>query len=114
MHVIHLLKHIAPELVDELATGLVKEEWSELAEQLGRAAIGHCTYEDMNGLGYIYLIRPAPSDHFTGLSAPVAETVSFYLECGLNIDVDHDGHLFGIEFIDRRDIADKLRAAKVL
>ena len=108
------LKHIAPELVSELAVALIGEQRPELAEQFGHAAIDRCTYSDEDDLGYVYLTRPTPSSPFTKLAAPVAETVSFYLECGLNVDVDHDGHLFGVEFIGRPDVAVKLRAANVL
>jgi uncharacterized protein YuzE len=60
--------------------------------------------------GYIYLVRPAPSPHFAKLAAPVAETIPF-LEVGFNIDVDHDGHIVGIESLNRSDFVEKLREA---
>ncbi len=86
----------------------------ELVEQLQRAAVERCTGGEDDDLGYVYFVRPAPSLHFAKLSALVAQTISLYSSHGLNIDIDHDGRLYGIEFIGRPDITDMLRAASVL
>jgi uncharacterized protein YuzE len=50
-----------------------------------------------------------PSD----LLPPVAETIPF-LEFGFNVDIDHNGQVFGIEFLNRTDVLTKLRQDKVL
>ena len=103
------LATIAPRLVGELATGLLAEGRSDLAKQLGAAQIRECRYDESAGAGYIYLVRPRPSWYYEKLSAPVKETIGWDFESGLNVDVDHDGHLFGIEFLSRPDIVATLR-----
>jgi hypothetical protein len=108
------LKNVAPDLVAELATVLVEARRAELAEQLDSVVIDRCTHGEDDDLGYVYLMRPTPSPHFAKLAAPVAETVSFYMERGLNVDVDHDGHLYGVEFIGRPDVTATLREADAL
>ena len=64
--------------------------------------------------GYIYLVRLPPSTHFAKLAAPVAETVTMYVERGVNVDVDHDGRLYGIELLGRSDAIARLREANAL
>lgn len=61
----------------------------------------------------MYLVRPEPSPHFANLVAPVAKTIPF-LDVGFNVDIDHDGNVFGIEFLDRSDFVRELRNASVL
>ena len=108
------LRSIAPKLSAELECALVEKGRLEVSEQLQRADVERCTGGDDKDLGYVYFVRPAPSPHFAKLSAPVAQTISLYSSHGLNIDIDHDGCLYGIEFIGRPDIADMLFAAGVL
>ena len=81
--------------------------------QLASATVYRCTYDETGNAGYIYFVRPSPSLHFTKLAAPVAETIAF-LEDGSNLDVDHDGNLFGIELLSRPDVINKLREANAL
>ena len=108
------LAAIAPQLAGELATGLLAEGRPELAKQLESAEIRQCRYDESAGAGYIYLVRPAPSWYYEKLSAPVKETISWDIESGLNVDVDHDGTLFGIEFLSRADIVAALRTTNAL
>jgi uncharacterized protein YuzE len=108
------LATIAPQLVSELATGLLAEGRPDLAKQLESAEIGQCRYDESVDAGYIYLVRPAPSWYYEKLSAPVKETTSWDIESGLNVDADHDGNLFGIEFLGRADIVATLRDKNAL
>jgi uncharacterized protein YuzE len=108
------LATIAPELVSELATVLVAEGRTDLAIQLRSAEIRQCNYDGSVDAGYIYLVRPRPSWYYEKLSAPVKETVACNIQSGLNVDVDHDGNLFGIEFLSRPDIVAKLREGDAL
>jgi hypothetical protein len=103
------LKSLAPELVSQLSDALAREGRHALAEQLDRAAILRCTYGNDDDVGYVYLVRENNSALDSGLSAPVAETISLYMEHGLNVDVDHDGQLFGVEYVGRPDIATTLK-----
>lgn len=104
-----LVATIAPQLVSELATGLLAAGRPDLAKQLESAEILECRYDESAGAGYIYLVRPRPSWYYEKLSAPVKEAVSWDMESGLNVDVDHDGNLFGIEFLFRADIVATLK-----
>jgi hypothetical protein len=61
----------------------------------------------------MYFGRPSPSQHFAQLAAPVAETLAF-MDGGFNVDVDHDGHIFGIEVLNRSDVFRKLREGGAL
>lgn len=104
----------APALAAEVEVALRAAGRPDLGAQIRSAEIDRRTYEQPIDAGYIYLVRPTPSLHFAKLAAPVAETISMYSECGLNIDVDHDGHLYGIELLGRGDAIAQLRNANAL
>ena len=108
------LTAIAPDLVSELAAALKAEGRSDLANQIESAEIRQCNYDESVEAGYFYLVRPHPSWYYEKLSAPVKETIACDMERGLNVDVDHDGNLFGIEFLGRPDIVAKLRDGDAL
>ena len=108
------LAAIAPELLAELGTALKAAGRTELAKQLESAEIRQCNYDESVEAGYIYLVRPRPSWYYEKLAAPVKETVALDMESGLNVDVDHDGNLFGIEFLNRPDIVARLRNGAAL
>jgi hypothetical protein len=120
----HALADVVPELVGEVAAALVGEGRGDLARQLDAAIIERCTCEpDADSgldLGYIYLARPPRSAQVAKLSPPVAETLSFLDlnevkgPVGFNVDVDHDGHLFGIELLGRSDVLARLREADAI
>jgi uncharacterized protein YuzE len=103
------LASTVPGLVAELGAALTADGHLPLLSQLTSARIDRCTYDEEADAGYIYLLRPAPSPHFANLAAPVAETIAFFQTHGFNIDVDHDGNLYGIELLGRPDIIVKLR-----
>jgi uncharacterized protein YuzE len=107
------LASIVPELIAEVGAALAAEGRSELVAQLEAGVIERCTYDPSVDAGYIYLSRPRPSPHFAKLAAPVAETIPF-LDAGFNVDVDHDGHIFGVELLSRGDFFAKLRDANAL
>ena len=103
-----------PNLVAEVSAALTTESRAALVQQLSSACIERCTYDETVDAGYIYLVRPAPSPHFAKLAAPVAETIAFFGEHGFNVDVDHDGNLFGIELLSRSDVIARLRENNAL
>lgn len=107
------LATVVPELVAEVGTALSSRGRGDLVPQLQAGTIERCTYDPSVDAGYIYLARPRPSPHFEKLSAPIAETIDF-MEAGFNVDVDHDGHLFGIELLSRSEFFAKLREADAL
>jgi uncharacterized protein YuzE len=103
-----------PGLVAEVGAALTAEGRDALVPQLATAAIERCTYDEEANAGYIYIVRPSQSPQYANLGAPVAETISFYGERGINIDVDHDGNIYGIEFLDRPDVIAKLKENNAL
>lgn len=108
-----LLASVAPKLLAEIHSALSAAGYETTASQLEAGTIERCTYDDSVEAGYVYLVRPEPSLHFAKLAAPVAKTLTF-LEVGFNVDIDHDGNIFGVEFLDRPDFVSELRYANVL
>jgi hypothetical protein len=108
------LKDIAPALVIQLVEALAQEGRAGLAAQVEQACVLRCTFSDDPDVGYIYIVRGPVSPQYAKLAAPVADTVSFFQEHGLNVDVDHEGQLFGIEYVDREDLSKALKAARAL
>lgn len=102
-----------PKFVEEVAAALVSKGRDTLVAQLMSATMERCSYDTTVDAGYIYLVHPANSWHFAKLAARVAETIAF-LDAGFNVDVDHDGHIMGIEFLSRADVLRALREAKAL
>jgi uncharacterized protein YuzE len=108
------LLSILPHLVAEVEAALAAEGRAELVTQLASAIILQCSFDQEADAGYIELNRYSPSLHFAKLATPVAETLSFFENHGINIDIDHDGQLFGIELIGRPDIIPKLKEKNML
>ncbi len=107
------LESVAPGFVTEVGAALTAEGRAALVPQLASSIVDRCTYDETADAGYIYFVRPSPSPHFANLAAPVAETIPF-LGDGFNVDVDHDGNLFGIELLSRSDVIQRLREANAL
>ncbi len=108
------LSAIAPEFVAEVATAPRSAGRADLVPKLESGIIERWTYDPDADAGNIYLVRPRPSWHFEKLSHPVAETISFEEDNGIHVDVDHDGNLFGIEYMGRPDVLAQLRRAHAL
>ncbi|MES2972815.1 MAG: hypothetical protein V4757_04370 [Pseudomonadota bacterium] len=105
---------ICPTVFAELRDALLADEHVDLAEKLATVRISRCTFAEEDEIGYVYFVRRPPSLHFASMAAPVAETVDFFNELGLNLDVDHDGDLFGLEFLARPELVAGLRSANEL
>jgi uncharacterized protein YuzE len=102
------LVDVAPNLTSELEDALIGVGSPELAMFLRSGEVGWWTYDPSVDAGYIYLALPdAPRD---ARPREVAETVPFFAEAGFNVDVAHDGGIFGIEFLGRDDVLSALRA----
>ena len=104
----------SPTVYAELRDALLADGRAELAVQLATVQIARCTFSEEDDIGYVYFVRRPASLHFSNLAAPVAETVAFFDELGLNLDIDHDGDLFGLEFLARPDLVAGLRGANEL
>jgi uncharacterized protein YuzE len=108
------LAEVVPALFLEVKAELVKCARQTVAVQLDDATIERATYDQSIQHGYIYLVRLESEAHFPTLSCQVAETISFYFELGFNVDVDHAGNVFGIEFAARDGAVARLEAAGLL
>ena len=105
-----LLLEASPILASDLEKGLIALGRRDLAKQVLQTEIAKCTFGDDHDVGYVYFKRepyPVPTIHKE--AAPVAETISVsgYDLC---VDIDHEGNVFGIEYICRSDIWAELRA----
>lgn len=96
---------------NEVRDALLTKGRAEIAEKLSVARIERCTFAQEDGIGYVYFVRRPTSLHFANLTAPVAETIAFFSDLGINLDIDHDGDLFGLEFLNRPDLVASLRGA---
>jgi uncharacterized protein YuzE len=100
---------LVPEFAVEVAEALSKRGLDALAQDLQHIEIERISYDPQYDLGYIYLKRQPASPHFAKLSHPVARTVVCD-DGGFNIDIDHDGRLFGIELLGRGGVIQKVLA----
>jgi hypothetical protein len=105
---------VVPTVFAEVRDALLAATRAEIAERLATVRIERCTLAEEEDIGYVYFMRPPPSSRFKNLAAPVAETIAFFSELGINIDVDHDGNLFGLEFLERPDLVACLRGENEL
>ena len=110
---LNILALVAPEFVREVESALASRGRGDLVSQLASATIARCSHDDVVDAGYIHLVRESPSQHFAKLATSVAETLAF-MDAGFNVDVDHDGHIFGIEILNRSDVFTRLRAGGAL
>jgi len=95
---------VSPTVFAEVRAALLAASRTEIVEKLAAARIARCTFAEEDGIGYVYFVRRPPSLNFLNLSTPVAETIDFFSGLGINLDVDHDGDLFGLEFLARPDL----------
>ena len=108
------LAAVLPNLVSELKALLEGAGRAEIAALVAGAVVERYTYDGEVEAGYIRLAVPVRSLPFVNLTTDVAETISFYDERGLNVDITHNGDLFGVEFLGRTDIAARLKKAHAL
>jgi uncharacterized protein YuzE len=107
------LAAVVPDLIAEVNAALTSSGHGDLIPQVVSGVIERFSHDPTADAGYIYLVRPKPLLHSAELAAPVAETIPF-MEMGFNVDVDHDGHLFGIELLGRPDLFAKLGQVNTL
>lgn len=104
------LRRASPILASELEKGLSTLDRRDLVEQVLQTDIAKCTFGDDHDVGYVYFERkPYPVAAVHKEAAPVAETISVS-EYDLRVDIDHEGNVFGVEYICRSDIWAELRA----
>ena len=106
-----LLKEALPYLVLDLESALAHLGRGTLAEQLRQVTIERWTYDELADAAYLHLRAPrAP-----GAATSPGETVSVYDELGINLDIDSQGCLTGMEILGGKAIIAQLeRGAAIL
>ena len=108
----NLLKTL-PELVNLLEVALLNEGRNDISSQLVEVDINRWTYDDSCDAAYIYLQSPRQlnivDEKIIGIKH--GETISFYMELGINLDADNHGRLLGIEIFNAKATVLKLQAA---
>ena len=89
-----------PDLVLDIEGALVTLGRGDLVAQLRNAELERWTYDDFADATYLTLI-----------DREYAERLSLYDELGVNVDMDDDGRVCGIEILNGRRIAERLGAS---
>ena len=89
-----------PDLLIDLESALVPLGRGDLLDQLKRAEFQRWTYDDFADTTYLTLIE-----------GDYAERFSLYDELGVNVDLDEQGRVCGLEILNGRRIAERLRGS---
>ena len=107
------LSKIAPVFVSEVCESLSKAGHKELEDKIRNVVIEQYTYDIDSDAGYIYMhIEMSPivaAVH--NETAVVKETISLG---SVNIDIDHEGNIFGIELLGRPEVIREIESANTL
>ena len=97
-------------LAEELQNALIADGSGEIAMMINAAEVERCTFADDDGICYIYLRRPPfPVPEVHAEAAQVKYTIDLMQTVGANVDIDHEGNVFGIEVIGRKDIVTEVK-----
>jgi len=96
------LGDLLPDLLADLEIALLHLGRGDLVVQMKKAALERWTYDDFTDATYLALGPTASS-----------ERLSLYDELGVNVDVDDRGQLCGIEVLEGRAVAARLRESGV-
>jgi len=108
------LSELVPDFASEVEATLRAEGYGDISSAVQIIGVESCTFDSEANMGYIRFARPADPGYSGDLAAPVAKTIPFAAPHWFNIDVDHDGVLFGIELDGRDDVVRALRARGAL
>ena len=102
-----------PKFAAEVRLVLSTAGRQDLAKQVATAVIERCTVGDEDDVAYIHFNCPGASLYASNLSKQVASSLSFSRD-GFVVDIGHDGHMYGIELLNREEVVASLRAANAL
>ena len=105
------LSKAVPEFASEVADALSRAGEGKVSALVSVSSIERCTHDSSVEATYLYLsqaVAPTPG------RAPVARTIAFAAPHWFNVDVTHEGAMFGIEILGRPDVVHMLRSARAL
>jgi len=104
------LKGALPYLVLDLESALAHIGRGDVVDQLREIVIERWTYDEIADSAYLHLRSSGAPDTAADRSAGQAagETVSVYDELGINLDIDSQGRLTGMEILGGKTIVSQL------
>jgi uncharacterized protein YuzE len=100
------LKEALPFLVLDLESALVHIGRGDVVDQLRSATIERWTYDEHADAAYLHLRSPAGAAYEPGT------TVSVFDELGVNLDIDNEGRLAGMEILGGKALIAQLEEAR--
>jgi uncharacterized protein YuzE len=104
------LREKLPDLVRDLQGELIRVGRGAVADQLGEVSLSRWEYDPEADVAYLFLGDVAEREK---VYAAAAETISFYDELGVNVDLDGRGGLLGIEILGAGRIVSRLKNGTV-
>jgi uncharacterized protein YuzE len=96
------LSEVLPELVGDAAGALVRQGRGGVADQLSKATLTAWTFDEFAQATYLQLAE-------TRDPGAIGETISLYDEIGVNVDLDGQGHVLGLEVFGYEQLLARLR-----
>ena len=95
------LAEVLPELVSDMENALLQLGRGDLLGQVKAASLERWTYDDFSDTAYLYLSTDP-------VERVKLEIFSLYDECGVNLETDGDGRLYGLEILDGKRVTSRL------